>query len=381
MHTISSNILPNKIRSKPTLTEHPLMGVDLKNLISVLKQYGGVSRFAKGHLLIFLGSALARAPFNALEHWKVRNMNPLDELESPVFIVGYWRSGTTHLHNLLGQNPEFGIITPLASGLPGQLLTLATWLEPLLERGLPDDRGVDGVAVTPDSPQEDEIPLANLQRLSIFHALYFGQHFKENFNRGVFWDGASESDIEEWKDQMLFFLAKVARHQKKQPLLIKNPVYTTRIDLLSKIWPNAKFIHIYRNPYTVYHSTVRYYQKMLQTLSLQHYNVQEIESVVQTSYPRMLNKLYRDVEHLPKNQFHEIRYESLDKQPMRVLESLYAELDLPSWDLAKNRTKSYLNKISGYKKNPHNYRSGLKRVVDDNWGSFIKKWDYSFPKE
>ena len=371
----------NKSKSKPTLLEHPLMGVNIKTLLASLKKYGGVPGYAYGHLLIFLGSALARAPFNLLDQWKMRNVQPLQELEAPVFIVGYWRSGTTHLHNLLGQNPEFGIITPLASGLPGELLTLATWLEPLLVRGLPEDRGVDGVAVTPESPQEDEIPVANMQTLSVFYSLYFGNNFADRFNYGVFWDGASTEEIEHWKQQMIYFLAKVARHQKKQPLLVKNPVYTTRIDVLRKIWPKAKFIHIYRNPYTVYHSTVRYYKNMLQTLSLQPYSEQDIEDIVQTSYPRMLKKLNDDVSDLPAKQFQEVRYEDLDAQPLEVLEYVYANLDLPSWEIAKNLTASYLKKIAGYKKNPHNYKSNLKRVVDENWGEFINKWDYSFPAE
>ena len=65
-----------------------------------------------------------------------------------------------------------GVITPLASGLPGELLTLATWLRPLLERALPRDRGLDAVAVSPGSPQEDEIPMASLQPLSAYHAFY-----------------------------------------------------------------------------------------------------------------------------------------------------------------------------------------------------------------
>lgn len=365
--------------SRPTLSEHPLMGAQLKTLLAALKKYGGVSGFAFGHLLAFFGSALARSPFHMLEQWKLRNMDPLNELLAPVFIVGYWRSGTTHLHNLLGQNPEFGIITPLASGLPGELLTLATWLEPLLERGLPEDRGVDGVAVTPESPQEDEIPLANMQCMSVFHALYFGQHFKENFNYGVFGDGASQTEVEAWRQQMIYFLAKVAMHQQKQPLLIKNPVYTARIDQLLEIWPEAKFIHIYRNPYTVYHSTLHYYRKMLRMLSLQKYSRKEIEPVILSSYPRMLNKLYNDTKSLPKEQFQEVKYEELDARPMPVLEQLYSALELPSWEHAQSSTSRYLNKISGYKKNPHHYQPNLKHLIDQNWGEFIEKWDYSFP--
>jgi len=369
-----------RVKSSPSIGQHPLMGASLRTLVNALITHGGVSAKTIPHMLIFLGSAIGRLPFSLLERWKTRNMLPDRELEPPVFIVGYWRSGTTHLHNLLGKSPEMGIITPLASGLPGELLTLATWLQPLLEKGLPEDRGVDHVAVTPNSPQEDEIPLANRQTLSVFHALYFGRHFSQFFQKGVFFDGADESDIENWKNALLTFLAKVARQQLKQPLLIKNPVYTARIDLLRSIWPNARFIHIYRNPYTVYHSTVRYYHKMLKTLSLQPYDASQIEPVVQNSYPRMMAKLYKDTADLSSGQFAEVKYEELDSNPIDILENLYFQLQLPGWNHARPRTRSYLKQISGYKKNPHDYEPGLKQKVDNYWGKYIDKWSYEFPE-
>ena len=68
-------------------------------------------------------------------------------MPSPVFIVGYWRSGTTHLHNVLSQAPQFGYVSPLAAGLPWDVLGIVRALRPLLERVLPSDRYVDNVQV------------------------------------------------------------------------------------------------------------------------------------------------------------------------------------------------------------------------------------------
>jgi len=368
-------------KSHPSLSQHPLMGVDIKTLYQILKQYGGVSGYSYGHLAAILGSAIGRMPFRWLERWKVRGMDPAEELEAPLFIVGYWRSGTTHLHNLLGQSPLFGIITPVASGLPAELLTLASWLEPLLEKGLPEDRGIDQVAVTPQSPQEDEIPLANMQPLSVFHALYFGKNFKENFNKGVFFEGVDQTDIAAWRKAVRYLYGKVARHQNRQPLLIKNPIYTARVDMLLEMWPDARFIHIYRNPYTVYHSTVNYYYNMLDKLSLQRYNAEEIETVVQKSYTKMLDKLYSDTESLSSNQFVEVKYEELDRKPLKVLEKVYGELAIPGWKVAKSRTLNYLDSIADYTKNPHDYSADLKAKVDQHWGKYVKKWGYQFPEE
>ena len=103
-----------------------------------------------------MGSALCRVPFRLMDQVTLhRRRDLLADMSDPVFIIGHWRSGTTHLHNLLSLSPVFGHISPLASGLPDEILTLGTWLRSLLEKALPEDRHVDRVRVTPDSPQED----------------------------------------------------------------------------------------------------------------------------------------------------------------------------------------------------------------------------------
>jgi len=365
----------------PALFQHPLMGADLGTLIGALRAQGGVPARCWPHVGAFVASALARRPFAALDRRRMQGTDPETVLQPPVFIVGYWRSGTTHLHNLLGCSPEFGIITPLASGLPKELLTLGTWLEPVLERALPEDRGVDDVAVRPQSPQEDEIPVANLQPLSVFHALYFPRQFRRNFERGVFFAHATEQEVEQWANCVRYFLAKVAMHQDTQPLLVKNPVYTARVGQLRKLWPEARFIHIYRNPYTVYRSTTHYFKKMLSKLALQAYDTGDVEPVVLDSYPRMLDRLYRATDDLPDDQFAEVRFEDLEDRPLEEVERLYHQLDLPGWRQARPRTKRYLARVADYSKNKYTYGAEVRATVQDAWGRFVNRWEYEMPAD
>lgn len=365
----------------PSLFQHPLMGASLKTLFGALHSQGGVPLRCWPHVLSFAASALARSPFAGLDRLRMQGVDPEETVASPVFIVGYWRSGTTHLHNLLGCSPEFGIITPLASGLPGELLTLGTWLRPVLERALPEDREVDDVAVRPQSPQEDEIPVANMQPLSVFHALYFPGQFRCTFERGVFFADTTEREVERWKDRVRHFFAKVAVHQGTQPLLVKNPVYTARVGLLREMWPGARFIHIYRNPYVVYRSTTYYFEKMLSTLALQAYDVNDIEPVVLDAYPRMLDRLYRDVETLPDDQFAEVRFEDLEERPLDEVERLYRRLDLPGWERARPATERYLARVADYSKNTYTYDAAVRATVQDAWGRFVERWGYEMPEE
>ena len=44
-------------------------------------------------------------------------------VEPPLFILGHWRHGTTHLHNLLAQDPQFAYPTLYQTLYPRTFLT------------------------------------------------------------------------------------------------------------------------------------------------------------------------------------------------------------------------------------------------------------------
>jgi hypothetical protein len=300
-------------------------------------------------------------------------------MPAPVFIIGHWRSGTTHLHNLMGQSPRFGHISPLASGLPDQLLTLATWLRPTLERALPEDRHVDRVAVTPDSPQEDEIPLASQQLLSIFHALYFPRHFEAEARRGVFFEGCTEREVRRWSETMCTFLEKVSIHQGGRPLLVKNPVYTARMARLRSIWPEARFVHIHRNPYEVFASTLHYYRRMWADLALQPFDHVDLEAFVLETYRRLYAQYDRDAAEVPDDRLIDVSFEDLEARPLDVLRAIHARLGLEGWDETQPRVEAYLDQLGGYRKNRFDYPTGLVERVDASWGDYVTRWGYAPP--
>ncbi|NIP74477.1 MAG: sulfotransferase, partial [Xanthomonadales bacterium] len=97
-------------------------------------------------------------------------------------------------------------------------------LRPLLERQLPQGRFIDNIPVTPTSPQEDEIAIANISPLSFYHGIYFPRDFDRLIDRGLFFDGCTEAEIAGWERRFIYLMRRLSLHQGKQ-LLIKNPVY------------------------------------------------------------------------------------------------------------------------------------------------------------
>lgn len=362
---------------------HPLTGSSLGNLLRLVRENGPFAPGALGRLALALASAVARLPFRPVEKARLAHLRRRrgDALERPpIVIVGHWRSGTTHLYNVLSRSPRFGYVTPLATGLPGEFLGLGELIRPFLGHALPSDRLIDRIPVNPDSPQEDEAALANLQSLSFYHGIFFPRSLRRHFRRGVFFDGCSEEEVRRWERCFLHFMEKVALRQGADRLLVKNPVYTARVRRLRTLLPGAKFVHIYRNPYVVFQSTRNFYDALLDELALQRVEDPPVDEMILDSYPRLMRSLFRDASELPESDFVEVRYEDLDREPMGELRRIYEVLDLGGFEEASGPFRRYLESVSDYQKNRYEFPPEVVDVVRDRWGPFVERWGYRPPE-
>ena len=360
---------------------HPLMGANPATLFRVLRANGGVPLSRTPHATLAMLASLARWPFTAYERVRVAGWRRRrGGTPAPVFIVGHWRSGTTHLYSLLARSPRFAYVPPLAVGLPWDFLVLGAALRPLLERALPADRFIDQVAVNPDSPQEDEIALANMQALSFYHGLYFPRRFRKNFEAGVFFDGCDAGEVAAWQDAMRLFLDKVSLQQPGRRVLIKNPVYTARVAMLRKMWPDAKFIHIYRNPYVVFQSTRNFYRALFAELALQPPDDVDVDALILDAYPRMMNAVLEDTRSLPEGQFAELRFEEFEQRPLEEAERIYRTLDLEDFETDRPAFEAYLGATRGYRKNQYRFPEEDIERVSCRWGEFVQRWEYEPPR-
>jgi len=360
---------------------HPLMGADAATLARVLAGAGPIEARALPMVAAALGSALGRLPFSLVERgwtkWRTRGR----EAPAPVFIVGHWRSGTTHLYNVLSRDPGFAYVTPLATGMPWDFLLLGSILGPALERAIPADRLIDRVPVTPDAPQEDEIALASMQPLSFYHGMYFPRRLDEWFDRGVFFDGASGREVNRWCDRVRYFMAKLGLSQPGRRPLIKNPVYTARVALLRQLWPDARFVHIHRNPYIVFQSTRNFYRKLLPAFALQRHDPALIDELVLSRYPRMMQTLVDDFAQLPRNRMMEVGFDEFEREPMAVLERIYRTLELDGFERARPAFAEYLDSVDDYRKNRYAFAEADNARVTRRWRQFVERWDYQPPGE
>ncbi|MEM9220516.1 MAG: sulfotransferase [Cyanobacteria bacterium P01_F01_bin.150] len=367
--------IPPKQRP-PAKVQHPLSGSTLGNWITLLIQNGGVSWPYLPRALGTTGMILANAPIRLAEKLRYgRRIKQTQIAEPPVFILGHWRSGTTHLHRLMVQDENWGYVSSLQAFVPEGFLTLQKILASNLNSFWPEQRLMDNVSYSPDVPEEEDYSLSNVSGFSFYCCWYFPQRMEKIYRHAVLMEDLSEAERQQWQKHYLKILKKATFWSDNKRLVVKNPSSTGRIAELLKLFPDAKFIHIYRNPYDVYTSTMKFYKKMLPHYALQTVYEADIEENIFSFYQQLMQTFADTVDLIPVENFVEIRYEDLEQHPLLCLEKIYRQLQLSGFDTAKSRFEDYVQAQAGYRKNQYALDDETRARIHDRWQAAIARWE------
>lgn len=329
---------------------HPLISSSFGNLVRLAATYGCDGRYLP-RLTYLLLVTLLRQPVIWWESARYGRRVREERFVAPVFIIGHWRSGTTHLHNIMAEDPQFGRVTLLQAGMPNDFLTLSRFALKRVAGQLPDKRLMDDVPVAATVPWEEEMALTSTGRMSFYHVSFFPRCMERIFNEAVMFDDGDPQLQAVWERQYLAFLRKVQFSEHGKPLLLKNPANTARITLLRKLFPGARFVHIRRNPYKVYASSIHLYLKAQEAWGLHKTDRESVASHILDSYPRLMNAYFKQRGELGDAELAEVRYRDLQDDPMGLMAGIYEQLDLPGFDTAAPRFAAYIESQRGYQKN------------------------------
>ncbi|MEN6458028.1 MAG: sulfotransferase [Thermoguttaceae bacterium] len=297
--------------------------------------------------------------------------------ESPVFVLGHWRSGTTLLHELLVSDPRhiypntFDCFCPNHFILSTRLFTW--WLSPLM----PATRPMDDMAVGLDSPQEDEWAMCNMGVRSPYLTLLFPNRppaYPEYLDLRTI----SPEAREKWKAGLLWFL-RCLTLRKPGRIVLKTPQHTARVKTLLEMFPDARFIHIVRNPYTIFPSTIKLWKRMYKYHGLQTPRYVGLEDHVFETFNRMYDAFEADRPHIPAGQFCEVRYEELVKDPVGQMQRVYKELELGDFEVVRPAINRYLEGRKNYKTNRHELPPETRDEITRRWAAFIDRYGYAPP--
>jgi hypothetical protein len=246
-----------------------LAGSTLGNIIVILKKHKPEPKYYYKVFLTFLVAAIFSF-FNFMEKlvWRKRIGNYRIK-EPPIFIIGFNRSGTTLLHNLLCQDKKAGYTTTLQTVFPLCLLTQKWWLGPVFNYLVPDKRPFDNVSMNMDFPQEEEFALSNLQPHSVYNFFVFPAEFDWFIDHDYLTGSLPASEIGQWKKEYRQLVVKSLLNTKGSRYISKNPQNIPRVEILKELFPGGRFIFIYRDPYVVVESLYNFILGIFPGIQLQ----------------------------------------------------------------------------------------------------------------
>ncbi|MDR1492775.1 MAG: sulfotransferase [Planctomycetaceae bacterium] len=294
----------------------------------------------------------------------------------PIFIIGHWRSGTTLLHEYMILDKQFTFADTYSCFAPRHFLLTRRWLTPLASFLMPKKRPMDNMAVGLDRPQEDEFALCAMGMRSPYVNIIFPNNppIDAEF---LTLKNASEQERREWLDGLEYFLRCLTLAENKC-VIFKSPPHTARIAVILERFPNAKFIHIHRNPYSLYASTFNLWTQLAVVHGLQRPTAKPIEERVFRMFEEMYAAFRDDVSLLKPEQFTEIAYNDLISQPSAALEQIYRGLNLSGFEQSQEKFLQFAASQKSYQKNKFRIDPNIKAKITERWAWYIERYGYQF---
>ena len=292
------------------------------SLFEWIRAGGSIERGSWHHMLLYRWRAMwLEESYKILRQGKIQSPITSEKL---IFIMGFWRSGTTVLHEFLSRAPRCDAPRTWQCMDPSALLLgKSPTFNPKTKRPM------DNVIVDPESPQEDEFALLALGLPSLYRGFLDPRRLPElhELLYPSYWESAGT----EWLTTLEAFLS-LCRQNSDNQMIVKSPNHLFRYQTLLKKYPQAKFVWILRSPRDIWRSNCEMWRIMTDYYGLWTQKGNEIEDFLInafTAYGHILKQLHK--ERTFRNQI-VFSYESLITNPTDVLRPMVHELGFEPWD-------------------------------------------------
>lgn len=267
--------------------------------------------------------------FERLSRQQASSLEQPRPRHAPVFVLGFWRSGTTLLHEWL-------------SALPGHAAP-ATWqcFNPasFLLTGAPSaaapgvQRPMDTGWIAPHSPQEDEFALLLQGAPSLYRGFIDPRRLADLACEVLEGEGAATHAP--WVAPWLTFLAGVEQQASSRRLVLKSPNHVFRLPAIEQAFPGAPWVWIGRPAAEVWHSNLRMWRAMVDTYGLWPVPPGALEAFLDACMAHYTQVLERAVDAEPVSRVQWVEFDELYGDPQALLGRLTGRLPGPGgqgWD-------------------------------------------------
>jgi LPS sulfotransferase NodH len=379
---------PPPIRKKPQVNPYPARsprfwhGMRFGDWMKLWASHG-----FKAHPLRFpMALAItAVTPLNSVLGWaqsllygsKIANTK-IDE--PPVFIVGHWRTGTTLLHELMFLDERFGSPNTYQCFTPHHFLVSESFLPPLTSWLMPKNRPMDNMVTGWDRPQEDEFALVALGAPTPYFRMAY-PNSPPPFLEFLDMQDVAPADLATFERAMESFVKMISLRTGKR-VLLKSPPHTGRIEVLARLFPGAKFVHVTRDPYSIFPSTLRLWYALDEA---QAFNVipdtdaeaEKREEFVFAAMERMYRGFEDQRTRIDPANIVDVRYEDLVQDQVGEVRRIYEALGLGDFSAVEPKIAARVTQEKNYKTNVHKLDESLRQRIRSRWAAYFEKYGYA----
>ncbi|NQT74065.1 MAG: sulfotransferase [Chloroflexi bacterium] len=267
-----------------------------------------------------------------------------EEIKSPIIIAGLPRTGTTHLHNLMSQDPSFRFLPyweSLEPFLPPHKKLKPGERNPRIKRCEQGIKMLEYVMplfpamheMTADGPHEEiqllAIDFGTMLFETAYHVPSFRDWYKSHDHMGSYLYMKTVLQALQWKDG------------SRKRWLLKSPQHLEQIGPLLVAFPDAKIVQTHRDP-------VRITASMVTMVTYGHrMNARKVDpfTIGRNWAARTEDLLRASVEdrHLiPEGQAMDVRFHEYMADQMGILEKVYEFVEHPLTDEAVQAIQSFI---------------------------------------
>lgn len=299
-----------------------------------------------------------------------------------VCVLGYFRSGTTHLHYLLSCDPNF--VTPRWHQMLAPQGFVVSWalLRWALIPFLSSTRPQDDVAYGPEYPAEDDFGLCNWAGIGTLPGRVIVPRAWERFKRYQTLDGLSPRELERFCRVQWSIVEKIGMLRgwtngwgasgekgRERMVLLKSPPHTARVaELRALFGDDVRFIHVHRDQSAVLKSNIAMHDRLGVLMVQPHPGRDEVRRRVIEEYDATERAFIAQSAAVPGDRLVRLRYEDVIADPIGEMRRAYERLGLEHTPECAARAVTYLESVRAYRSASQKAVDGEAKgaVVEDN---------------
>jgi len=299
-------------------------------------------------------------------------------IEKPIFILGFPRTGTTLLHNVLGEDVR------ARSPKLWQLQRPAPAVGP--ESSDQDERA----RLAKDALTQTYRIVPQLQTVHAFDAVMPEECvilLRKIFTCASYCIDTHVPSYFEWflrqdllptyRELKKMFQLLMWKFPGKYPVL-KSPLHLFAVDVLLDVFPDARIIQTHRHPLTVAASGCSLYEA-LRTIHMPKPNLRDIGDDWLRMWGQAMQRAMAQRRRVNPKQFYDLHYEELVSDPMPQIQKIYAHFGLEFNAETARRGQQWIDRHPATKHGTHRYdpaRYGIDEGrIEQHFLSYMREFD------